>query len=43
MKKRLVVAKGEGEWGRERLGVWDQQMQTIVYGMNKWFTHSVVV
>ena len=22
-ENRLVVAKGEGEWGREGLGVWD--------------------
>ena len=25
----------QGEWGREGLGVWDQQMQTIIYRMNK--------
>ena len=22
-ENRLVVAKGEGEWGRDRLGDWD--------------------
>ena len=25
---------GEG-WGREGLGVWDQQMQTVIYRMDK--------
>ena len=33
IKNRLVVAKGEGR--REGLGVWGQQMQTIVYRMDK--------
>ena len=23
IENRLVVAKGEGDWGREGLGVWD--------------------
>ena len=23
LEKRIVVAKGEGEWGRDRLGVWN--------------------
>ena len=35
LENRLVVAKAEGEWGRDRLGVWDQQMQTIIYRMDK--------
>ena len=26
---------GEGAWGREGLGVGDQQMQTSIYGMDK--------
>ena len=30
-----MVAKGEGEWGRDVLGVWNWQMQTIVYRMDK--------
>ena len=34
-ENRLVVAKGEGEWGRDRLGDWDQQMQSILYKMDK--------
>ena len=29
-----LVAKGEG-WGREALGVWDEQRQTIIYRMAK--------
>ena len=24
-----------GVWGMEGLGVWDQQMQTIIYGMDR--------
>ena len=35
IENRLVVAKGEGEWGRDGLGVWDQQMQTIIHRMDK--------
>jgi len=30
-----VVAKGKGEWGRDEVGVWDQQMQTIIHSMDK--------
>ena len=30
-----MVVKGEGRWGREGLGVWDQQMQTSIYRMDK--------
>ena len=26
IENRLVLTKGEREFGRERLGVWDQQM-----------------
>ena len=32
IENRLVVAKGEE---RDRLGVWDYQMQTIIYKMDK--------
>ena len=40
VENRLVIAKGEevvGEegWGRDGLGVWDQQMQTIICRMGK--------
>ena len=31
---RLTVAKGVG-WGRDELGVWGYQMQTIIYRMDK--------
>ena len=30
-----MVAKGEGVLGRVGLGVWGQQMQTIIYRMDK--------
>ena len=30
-----MVPKEEREWGRDRLGVWDLQMQTIIYRMDK--------
>ena len=32
IENRLVVA---AVWGRDGLGVWDQQMQTILYKMDK--------
>ena len=35
IENRLVVAKAEGESGREGLGVWDEQMQTIIYRTDK--------
>ena len=35
VEKRRVVAEGEGVWERNGLGVWDQQMQTIIYKMYK--------
>ena len=31
IESRLVVAKGERAWGREGLGVWDEQIQAILY------------
>ena len=34
IENRLVVANGEGVWGRDGLGVWDQQIQTIIYRMD---------
>ena len=33
-REQTVVAK-EGGKGREGLGIWDQQMQTSIYGMDK--------
>ena len=33
-REQSVVAKGEGRWGREGLGVWDEQMQPLVYRMD---------
>ena len=35
MENRPVVAKGEEGWERDGLGVWDQQIQTILYRMDK--------
>ena len=35
IENRFVVAKGEGGWEREGLGIWDYQMQTIIYRMDK--------
>ena len=35
MKNKLVVAEGEKVWGRERGGVWDKQVQTSMYTMDK--------
>ena len=33
IENRLVIAKGEVRQRRDELGVWGQQMQTIMYGM----------
>lgn len=33
IENRLVVAKGE--WEREGLEIWDKQIQTIIYRMDK--------
>ena len=30
-----MVATGEKRWGRDGLGVWDEQMQIIIYTMDK--------
>ena len=35
IKNSLVVAMGEGGEGRDGAGVWGQQMQTIIYRMDK--------
>ena len=35
IEKTFVVAKEDGELGRDDLGVWDQQMQAIIYRMDK--------
>ena len=32
---RLMVAKGDGGWGRNGLGVWYHQKQTSMYKMDK--------
>ena len=34
-RKQNVVAKGERGWGRDGLGDWDYQMQTIMYRKDK--------
>ena len=33
-ENRLVAAKGKERGGRDKLGVWVQQMQTIIYRMD---------
>ena len=33
-QNRLVVTRGRG-WGKDGLGVWGQQIQTITYRMDK--------
>ena len=35
IENRPVVAQGKGEWRRDGLGVWNQQMQTIIHRMDK--------
>ena len=30
-----MVTKGEREWGRDKLGVWDQHIQTTIYKIDK--------
>ena len=33
--KQTVINNGGGVWGTEGLGVWSQQMQTIIFRMDK--------
>ena len=35
IENKLVVTKGEREWGREKLGLWDQGIQTTMYKIDK--------
>ena len=35
IKNRPVVAKREEQWERDRTGVWNLEMQTIIYRMDK--------
>ena len=30
-----MVTKGEKDWERDKLGVWDQQIRTTIYKINK--------
>lgn len=34
-KNKFVVNKGEKEVGRDKIGVWDYQIQTIMYKIHK--------
>ena len=34
-KKQTVVTKKERRWGRDKLGVWDQEVQTTVHKIDK--------
>ena len=33
-RKQTCGCQGGGGWGRDGVGVWGQQMQTIIYRMN---------
>ena len=35
IESKLVVTKGEREAGRDKLGAWDEQIQTTVYQRDK--------
>ena len=35
IENKLTVTKGEQEEGRDKLGVWDQQVQTTTYKIDK--------
>ena len=30
-KTKLTVTKGKRAWGRDKLGVWDQQIENTIY------------
>ena len=34
-REQTCGCQGGGGWARDGLGVWDQQMQTIIYRMDK--------
>ena len=34
-KQTYGYQRGKGRWGRDKLGVWDQQMQTTRYKIGK--------
>ena len=34
MQKKFIISKGE-MWGRDKLEVWDQQIQTTIYKIDK--------
>ena len=35
IEDKFMVTKGEKGWGRDKLGVWDYQIQTTVYKIHK--------
>ena len=35
IENRLVVAKGDGSGGSNGFGVWGEQMQNVIYKMDK--------
>ena len=35
-----MITKGDDGWERQRLGVWDQQMQTSIYRIDKQGPHG---
>ena len=35
IEDKLTITKGERGWGRDKVGVWDQQIQATVYEIDK--------
>ena len=35
LENKLMVTKGERRWGRDKLGLWDWQIQTTIYKTDK--------
>ena len=35
IENKFMVTKGEGVWGKDKLGVWDWQIQTTIYKIDK--------
>ena len=41
MEHKLVVIGGEKEGGRDKIGVWDQELQTTMYKIDKQQEYTV--
>ena len=42
LRKLMVTNQGRG-WGRDKLGVWSEQIQTSIYKINKVLLHSTEI